>query len=192
MGERSRALDALVIAMGDNTEVDENDCAPELRAWVQHWWRKLEPPLIQEEAVIQQVGCTVEDSLESVDSGGGARLGENRAKEASGKEDCVDTEGKEVDTLLAEEREIEEEKVDLDRHARDRQLQEYEDGLRELEEADRQRWEAYEAAKEAERAQCWDDWAMATEIGASSSGSTPRLRVIVQAHNSSGRNRSTS
>ena len=74
----------------------------------------------------------------------------------------------------------------MDRHARDRQLQEYEDGLRELEEADRQRWEAYEAAKEAERAQCWDDWAMATEIGASSSGSTPRLRVIGQAHNSSG------
>ena len=91
MGERSRALDALVIAMGDNTEVDENDCAPELRAWVQHWWRKLEPSLIQEEAVIQQVGRTVEDSLESVDSGGGARFGENRAKEASGKEDCVDT-----------------------------------------------------------------------------------------------------
>ena len=72
------------------------------------------------------------------------------------------------------EREIEDEQAAMTQQIQDQQLREYEEGLRDMEEADRQRWEAYEAAKEAENK------------GASSSSLLPRVRVVMQGHDAGG------
>ena len=156
MGERARALDALVIAMEDSKEVDLTTCGCELQAWAQHWWKKLEGHLIQEEAVITQVGGTLEDSLESVDSGlagptgsqaSATVLGEGalpvQVYEAQGGETMTAPVDEDLNARLEEERELEVE-MEKENEAQqkrllERQLADYEKDAEDEEQADLQR-----------------------------------------------------
>ena len=187
MGERVRGLEALAIAyLGEGclptTEPYEGD-----PAWVEHWWRRLLPALRSEEmAIAHSMLHPVEvDSQGSLEPTSPVSSASTSAMASSGLNTHHNEEDLSKDTAVDEDavREVEEEDIRqvtrLQREWDEKQLRDYEQHLKEEEQADEWRLREYETMV----AQDWDDWAMSSTLAPPEQmRKRQRLWAVLQVH----------
>ena len=192
MGERARSLEALVVAFqGPETTESEMCERVEDKKWVAKWWNLLIQAMRQEELIAARAEesrmrarastDTVEETQDTIHTVSSVQEGDQGVVPSRDEE--------------ADPREMERRIRDEIEHERElnlqRQVEEYEQNLKEEEQEDLARLEDYEAVVAAEASQQWDDWAMESEMSLREVEQgpplkAPRLRVIMQQHEADG------
>ena len=151
MGARAEALEAAVVAYGDDTGELEGVENQEDKDWCQKWWLQLLKAIVAEETARGKPTAAKPDTATVIES-----------QETVLSSSPVMPQVSELDAMVEDEvqlkRELQQQQEKFEQDKWDHELALYEEDLRNQQDHDNENWEIMKEMEAGRVAQGWDDW----------------------------------
>ena len=153
MGQRAAALEAAVVAYGDQDGEMEGIENKEDKEWCHTWWLRLLKPIVAEEALEAKAKSPTKDEV--------ATIIESQESEPGHVTREIE-DAAEIDKMVAEEhqlrREVQRQQEEFDKQRWGHELALHEEDLQNQQDHDNSNWEIMKEMEASRVAQEWDDW----------------------------------